>query len=799
MASTYRLSLRVDTSKLEFSGKVTVGLASPSREVHLHSLGLQIDGVSTPAGAASFHLEPEKQELVVGPLPNGTTELTVAYRGRVSTDSLAGFYRSRHGVDGQLLTTHLAPTAARRLLPCVDHPAAKAVFEVDVTTTATDEVVFNTSPRSVSEQGGQKTWKFEPTPKMSTYLLYLGIGRFDTVEETRGGIRVAVKAAPGSKGSCGWALENGQKSVHAFSEYYGIPYPLPKLDLISVRDFAAGAMENWGAISFRESALLADERTSTLRRRVIAEIVAHEIAHQWFGNLVTMEWWNDIWLNESFATHMSFKMVDRFYPDWDALGQFLFIETGPALLGDSMDSTHPIDVEVKNVDEIGGIFDEISYGKGASVLRMIEAFVSEEAFRRGVAGYLRAHAYGNARGEELWSSVEASSATPVRHTIDAWIHRPGHPLVKAERRGEQVHLSQRRFHLAGDHPAGEWPVPLICRAQGKVTRMLFEGPELDLPLPSCDDLTLNQDSVGFYRVLYDGPTYARLREHLLDLSSRERWGMLRDLFAFLHSGDVDLPTYLGFLRKVGEDEDWLAPLEASDQALLLFEIFGETHPIVRDLRELVHRQGERLGPEKRPGEPPSRGVLRERVNVARAFLEPDFARTLAPRFKDWTTLDPDLRTAVAVAFARTGGADAHAPMVALAGSVQSEAEVEQLLVGLTSFREGALVSRTLDWALEGGVSRGLVRAVGIAAAGNPASRAALWDWFQRAVERLEAIYQGTAMLSLMVEQVIPSAGLGREAEVRRVLSGRPIAECDRAVRKGLELLAIRERMLARSH
>ncbi|MDE1819254.1 MAG: M1 family metallopeptidase [Euryarchaeota archaeon] len=793
-ASSYRLSLDVDFAGLAFSGVVRIGLRGATSELTLNSIGLEIDRVEAQGRALEFETVPSAEELRVKGIPPGTSELIVGFRGRVSVDSLSGFYRSHHGTESYFLTTHLAPTGARRVFPCIDHPAAKATFEAEVTADAGLEVIFNTDPKEVVATGDRKTWKFPPTPKMSTYLLYLGIGEFDTLEETRSGLRVAVKGPPGTRESFGWGLENGHLAVRAYADYYGIPYPLPKLDLVSVKDFAAGAMENWGAITFRESALLADDRTSTFRRQVIAEVVAHEIAHQWFGNLVTMEWWNDIWLNESFATFMGFKMVDRNYPSWDTLGLFLVSETGTSLLNDSLDSTHPIDVEVHNVDEIGQIFDDISYGKGGSVLRMLEAYLGEQVFREGVGDYLRAHAYGNARGDHLWGALEKRSGVPVRRIIDPWVRRSGHPVVKVERQGDHVHLTQRRFRLHGKHSEEVWPVPLTIRAQGEVRRELFDTASRELRLPNCDDLCLNAGSAGFYRVLYDPATYERMGQRPSGLPSHERWAVLRDLFAFLLSRDVTPEVYIHHLRKLREETDAVVTLEAAGQASRLFTIFGHQGPLVSEVRRFLEVQSERLGLEKRPGEPAATGIARETVNSDRAYLDPDFARLLSVRFREWSDMDPDLRGPVAIAMARSGGSSAFDPLVERAQGARTESELEQLIGGLVSFHDGHLVARTLDWAVSGGVSRGMLGSVGVAAARNPDANAVVWPWFRDHLDALEKVYTGTAMLPRVVERLVPMAGLGRLPEVRTTLSTRPIAESERAARSGLEMLGVFERL-----
>ena len=356
-------------------------------------------------------------------LPASTSSVELDYEGTVLTDKLVGFYRSRYG-DGYLLTTQFAASEARRMLPCIDRPDRKAVFHVSVTVSQDLQVILNTPARSSTEADGTRITYFDPTPRMATYLLYLGIGHFDSVRSHAGAVGLATYTPPGRGASGVYALSVAEKLLPEYERYYGIPYPLPKLDLVAVPEFWAGAMENWGAIAFSEMALLADSSTSTLRRRGIAETTAHEMAHMWFGNLVTMNWWSDIWLNESFATFMSYRILDRAYPDFESWSDFLPRWCASAFREDSLQSTHPIFQSVENADEINQIFDEISYGKGASVLRMIERYLGEETFRKGINAYLERFQYANASHDDLWTALEEVSQSPVRRIMNEWISGP---------------------------------------------------------------------------------------------------------------------------------------------------------------------------------------------------------------------------------------------------------------------------------------------------------------------------------------------------------------------------------------
>ena len=328
---------------------------------------------------------------------SGKVKICIDFTGELN-DRLLGFYRSKYkdtsGQTKYLATTQFEAADARRALPCWDEPAIKATFDVSLLVDRNMTAISN-MPEKVKKNVNSKVLvEFQRTPIMSTYLLYLGVGEFEFLEDKLRNIKIRVVTTKGNKKKAHLSLELTKKFLSEYEKYFGIRYPLPKLDMLAIPDFAAGAMENWGAITFRETILLYDPKTSSTRtKQYIAEVISHEIAHQWFGNLVTMEWWNDLWLNESFATFMATKIVDKFYPEWDYWDQFLDDAMSTAMSLDSLKSSHPIDVEVNHPSEIRSIFDSISYDKGGCILRMLEHFVGKKNFQNGLKKYLKKHQY----------------------------------------------------------------------------------------------------------------------------------------------------------------------------------------------------------------------------------------------------------------------------------------------------------------------------------------------------------------------------------------------------------------------
>jgi tricorn protease interacting factor F2/3 len=784
----YHLDLTVDYRTLAFRGHLRIEGTPDGGELYLNSVGLEVSGARAGATDLAVRSDREHQEIVLSGLPPGTSSVELDYRGTVLTDKLIGFYRSNFG-DGYLLTTQFAPTEARRMLPCIDRPDRKAVFHVSVTVPTDLEVVFNTPATSSDEGEGVRTTHFAPTPRMATYLLYLGIGRFDVVRSRTGPIGLAAFTPPGRGETGRFALGIAEKVLPEFERYYGIPYPLSKLDLIAVPEFWAGAMENWGAIAFSEMALLVDASTTALRRRSIAETAAHEIAHMWFGNLVTMNWWSDIWLNESFATFMSYRILDRTFPEFDSWSDFLPRWSAPAFRGDSLQNTHPIFQPVESVDEINQIFDEISYGKGASVLRMLEGYLGEEAFRKGVNAYLERFQYANASHDDLWAALEETSHTPVRRIMNEWISRPGLPMLVARVIGRRLTIDQRRFFFSGQHTTESWPVPVVARIDGEERRLVVETPHTEIELLTDDPPFLNVGATGFYRVLYDMHTLDRLRERLSSLSGLDQWSLVHDLGPLLEAGDLDLAQYLEFLHLGESATKYIVVSQFGRSGATLNNLLFDHPKFLEGYRNFLRAQTDRLGLEPVPGEPATNGALRESLLSQRVWVDPEFSRSLAMRYPEYDRVNPEVRDAVATAFVRTGGSAEFDLGLGRFRAAASEAEMFRLVGALTAASDPALVERILSMAEHREMLLSLLPAVIMGATRNVDARSLTWTWLQRNLDGFAENFRGTGRTGDLLEGVIPRLGLGREAELKEFFRNRVVPEGSQGIAKGLELLA----------
>ncbi|MGB9023437.1 MAG: M1 family metallopeptidase, partial [Candidatus Bathyarchaeia archaeon] len=636
----YDLFLDVFFGELRFDGKLVITLESKD-DIVLDSQGLRISSVV--GNGRAFRFDQKDDGLVVesGPFKG---KLEVQYSGAIP-DSLAGIYKAPYD-STYIITTDFEAANARRLLPCVDHPQCKAEFKLTVRIDKNLDAISNTPIESVKTEDGKKVVSFQRTPRMSTYLLYLGIGRFDEIKQRIDNIDVIVAGTPGKARNGEFALEVAKKSLEFYESYFGTPFMLPKVHLIGVPEFSASAMENWGAVTFRETSLYVDENSSFSTKKGVAGTVSHELAHQWFGNLVTMKWWNDLWLNESYATLMGYKVVGTIFPEWNAWQDFLIDETSSAMNMDSLRSTHPIEADVKSPDDIQQIFDAITYGKGASILRMIEAYIGSDEFRKGVQSFLERYRFSNASGVDLWNSLSECSGREVAKIMTEWISKPGHPVVTAMIDQGRIMLRQERFLLSGEHEKAIWPIPITLSINGQLKRFLLDKEEEIVNAENVKSLHLNADRTGFYRVHYQG-----LDELVWEskLSASDRYGIVFDAMAFLLAGRISLTDYLMLVKRYSNEQDYLPAREVSDQLAFLYSILESR---IIDVSRDFHRSHLALL-ESKVDETSSmmRGIIAARL----AMIDDDYAAELGSRFSDYENVEADMKGAVAIGYARAYG------------------------------------------------------------------------------------------------------------------------------------------------
>jgi len=564
----YSLTLTPDLKAATFSGAETVDLtlSEPTSSITLNAHELTFQSVKVSAAGkeqtAAVSLDADKQQAtftVPSQLPAGKATLSIQYTGIVN-GALRGFYLSKTAKRNYAVT-QFESTDARRAFPSFDEPAFKATFDVTLVVDKGDTAISN-GP-IVSDKPGpaadKHTLKFLTTPKMSTYLVAFLVGDFKCSSGEQDGVAIRTCATPDKVALTQYGVDVAKYVLHYYNNYFGIPYPLKKLDLIGLPDFEAGAMENFGAITYRETALLIDPRTASEGAKTqVALVIAHEMAHQWFGDLVTMQWWDNLWLNEGFATWMENKPVEAMHPEWN-IDQSVISGLDGTLNIDAQPTTRAIRARADTPEEIEQMFDGISYGKASDVLLTVENYVGSETFRRGVHAYLSAHLYGNATAEDFWNAQTATSHKPVDKVMEGLIGQPGVPLlIFGEPSGGKVSVSQRRFYLSpsiDSGPSQKWTLPVCFKtADNKQDCQLLTPETTSLSVPDNQPFFANAGGKGYYRTAYTPGDYAAITAHLeSNLTPPERINLIGDEWAQVRANKATVGDYLNLVSAVKAD------------------------------------------------------------------------------------------------------------------------------------------------------------------------------------------------------------------------------------------------------
>ena len=833
----YRLILEPDLEQFTFTGSVSIDVTvhRAVSEIVLNAAELAASsarveapgGLSLSADRIEFDEESERLTLgFPGEIPAGQATLSVAFDGFLN-DQLRGFYRSSYaaadGVERRLATTQFEATDARRAFPCWDEPSVKATFDVTLVVPAELEAISNMPIAGVEPApGGKKAVRFETTPRMSTYLLAFIVGDMACVEAAASdGTLVRVWATRGKEHLGQFALESSVNALAYMNDYFGIAYPLPKMDHIAVPDFAAGAMENWGAITYRETALLYDpEGSAAAAKQRILEVVAHEMAHMWFGDLVTMEWWDDLWLNESFASWMGDKTVDHLYPEWSMWTQFVSHDTNAALGLDGLRNSHSIEAKVDDPAEIRELFDAISYSKGGSVLRMLEDYVGAETFRRGLHDYLSEHAYDNARGMHLWDAINrraqaegAGLGAPVTELMEAWITQVGYPVVQAriDRSAPGVAVAQSRFlydHLLDSAPdATRWPVPISVgqAGAGEISRSVLSTAEGALDVrPGAGWVKLNAGQTGFYRVAYDEAEWARLGEAIAarELSPVDRLGLQNDAYALMKSGRAPATVFLSLAESFTGETDAIVWGDLAANLKGLETLLAGSAPL-DDYRRFAGSLFARIAAEVGWDEQPGDGHLESlrRSTVVGQFGAYGDEATLAEalgRFNayasDGAPLRPDIRAIVFGLAAQQSDRSVYDTLWRLYHEAGLHEEKVRILGALTRVRDGALLRDVLERSMGDEVRSQDTPIVLIQAANNAEGRELAWEFVKEQWEELDRRYgKGGFAIMRLVSIGSGFSGADREADVREFFESHPAPSAARTIQQTLESIRLNTR------
>ncbi len=722
----YEVRIQPDIELASFTGSqvVTIEVRQPARQIVLHALGLAISEaklIGEPTIALSPQIDAEEQTVTFAlaeELPPGTYRLSLHFAGKL-TEQPRGLYISRYqanGVRGKVLATQMEATDCRRMFPCWDEPAFRAEFELTAVVPSKLRALSNMPVAAETETDGLREVRFAPTPSMASYLVALCIGEFEELHDEAEGVQLGIYTTPGKREQARYALDLTKQVLRYLNEYFGSKYPLPKLDQIAIPSTGASGMENWGLIIYNDNALLYDPAKSaqSTKERVFA-VVAHEIAHQWFGNLVTMAWWDNLWLNEGFASWMGTKVTDHFNPDWKVWLRAAGSKEWAMRL-DARATTHPIQMPVpKDTQAVDG-FDEITYNKGQAVLRMLESWLGADVFRDGIRAYLQKHAYSNTTTADLWQALEQVSGQPVRAFATGWTEQPGFPVVVVTALGKNtnaaIELAQERFTIHQKNPAPlHWQIPVVHGPAGAphhaIVTLLQDRAQ---PVASVEPeaaIKANLGDVGYYRVAYDATLAARLQKALPYLAEADRLNALNDAWAMVQAGRAPAGDYLELASALDEERSptvlaqiadvlaWIDELQRGSARRAAYRAWATS---------FLRPHFERLGWDARAGESPLDAELRAGlIRTLGAFGDADILAEARARFATYlatpTSLAGDLREPVFGIVGREADAATWEQLHERARTEDSFEQKRALYGALASARDPALAAKTLALSL----------------------------------------------------------------------------------------------------
>ena len=828
----YDVTLQINEDTMTFTGTVHVKgkkVGRPSNRLTFHQKDLKITSATVThiskqgntihdIARINHHGSYDEVRLHTHHRLNaGEYEVDLTFKGKI-TRPMNGMYPcfyTEDGVKKQFIATQFESHHAREVLPCIDEPEAKATFALTLHTRPTT-VLSNTPVKSQKVIDNIQTTSFERTPIMSTYLLAFVVGDMQYKEGfTKRGVQVRTYATPDNTPHTDFALDTALRCIDFYEDYFKIDYPLKKCDMIALPDFASGAMENWGCITYREQCMIVDpQNTSVPTKQYVAMVVAHELAHMWFGNLVTMRWWTDLWLNEGFASWIEYMAVDALFPEWNMWTQFIADEQQPAMKLDSLDNTHPIEVPVKHPDEIRTIFDGISYGKGASVIHQLHAHIGAKNFKKGLHLYLTRHAYKNTDTKDLWQALTEASGINVGEFMHNWTAQPGYPLVTVKSSANGTHISQERFYIdpSANKDTTLWHIPLLNNTDVKE----FWHKEVKI---SEQAPLLNEGRSGFYRVRYDETLLQSHAQLVVDgtIQPVDRLGLLADLFEISKSGGVSSVEIFKLLSAYKHETNaavWtiIASIVGNTKT-----VFGteELRTLLKPyIRQLAAAEYERLGWDKKDTDthfdrlqrPLIVGLLAaaDEPTIVKKCLEvfssiqhpqdstdPDLTdnTVTSSEIRRGSDIDPDLRGVIYSTAARLGGKKEFDKLVRLHNEATLSEEKVTFAAAISDFKQTDLIKESLAMITSAEVR---LQDVGYWIAYsflNYHARDDAWEWLKKHWEWLENNL-GTDMS--FARMPIYAARVHSSDEFKKeyvsFFEKRLTPTIDRAYKQGLEML-----------
>jgi puromycin-sensitive aminopeptidase len=827
--TNYRIQIEPDLAKKVFTGEVNieVSVVEPVSTIVLNAKELEImeAHVSDAAGTrlvAEVKFDDVREFAILtfsGVLGLGEWQLFVRFNG-IHNDKLKGFYsaswKDEAGKSHALVSTQFESTDARRAFPCFDEPDFKATYEVSLI--VPKELAAISNGRLLTETAttnNKKLVRFKKTMKMSTYLVAFIVGEFEPSENVFvNGIDVRAWSVPGKRHLTGFSLRAAAFAINYFEKYFRVKYPdADKCDMIAIPDFASGAMENKDCITFRETALLLDENTAThAEKERVAEVVMHELAHMWFGDLVTMRWWNGLWLNEAFATFMATKCADAFRKDWRVWDGF-GIGRAAAARVDSLNSTHPIECPVNRPEETQELFDVISYQKGCSVLYQIEQFIGEEIFRNGISHYLNTHSFNSTETYDLWDSLEkackqAGSNVPVREIMDKWVFLPGHPVISVKTAGDDgfIEVEQQQFKFLNEGKNDQlYPVPIRMRVKSKDGLLDEQNILLDEKTKKIyvgegyQWVVFNAGGSGFYRVRYDSKLAMKLTSNIKEnLSVIERFNLVNDTWASVRSGLTPAAEYLDMIRLFADEDDinvW-SIITGSIHVLHSLLKDDERKALQQIIRDLYSPIANKLGWHPGSGEEAQTKQLRGSVHGVLGTVGEELAvRSKATELfeqwkKDRSAIDNNILPAIVGILAYNGEEKRFEEFQKLSADAKTPQETLRFLYALGGFRDAKLVKKLLDACLSDKIKTQDAPYIIATAAGNEIATEPVWQFVKANWEKIQSVFPENGIVR-MCGAIVPSLDtVSQEKEAQEFFKAHKVKTGEMALAQALEQLRV---------